>query len=186
MDENPELRSALDELRRTRAVLRSQPRLRAPRNFTLTAEMAGVRTGVRSSAQPVHGSYPVLRLASVLATIFFIVITIGELAVRIAAPAPLTVAISQDQPAAAPFGMGGGGGAEGPAAARRPSKRLPKSCQWNPQSPLKQWPPKLWLLKRQPWRPECLAPAPTVAARGARAGFSAPCPPKCRIKRRSQ
>jgi anti-sigma factor RsiW len=107
LNENPELRSALDELRRTRAVLRSQPRLRAPRNFTLTAEMAGVRTGAR----PMHGSYPVLRLASILATIFFIVMTVGDLAVRTVAPAPMTVAVSQDQPVAAPFGMGGGGGA---------------------------------------------------------------------------
>jgi hypothetical protein len=114
LNENPELRSALEELRRTRAVLRSQPRLRAPRNFTLTAQMAGVRPGAR----PVHGSYPVLRLASVLATIFFFIMTVGELAVRTAAPAPMTVAVSQDQPAAAPFGMGGGsgGGAEAPPA----------------------------------------------------------------------
>jgi hypothetical protein len=112
LNESPELRSALDELRRTRAVLRSQPRLRAPRNFTLTAEMAGVRHG----AQPVHGSYPVLRLASILATIFFVLMTVGELAVRTASPAPVTMAVSQNQPAAAPFGMGGGAGvAEAPA-----------------------------------------------------------------------
>jgi hypothetical protein len=115
LDVNPELRSALEELSRTRAVLRSQPRLRAPRNFSLTPEMAGQRPGVR----PVHGSYPVLRLASVLATIFFIIISVGELAVRTAAPAPMTVAVSQDQPVPAPFGMGGGGGAveEPPAPA---------------------------------------------------------------------
>ena len=114
LNENPELRSALEELRRTRVVLRSQPRLRAPRNFTLTPEMAGVYAGVRPNARPgkrqVHGSYPVLRLASVLATIFFLVITVGELAVRTVAPAPMTVAVSQDQPVAVPFGMGGGGG----------------------------------------------------------------------------
>ena len=117
LDENPELRSALDELRRTRAVLRSQPPLRAPRNFTLTAEMAGARAGFRPSKQPVPGSYPIMRLASVLATIFFIIITVGELAVRTVAPAPLTVAVSRDQPAAVPFGMGGGGGgAEAPPA----------------------------------------------------------------------
>lgn len=112
LNESPELRSALEELRRTKAVLRSQPRLRAPRNFTLTAQMAGVRTG----RPPVHGSYPVLRLASILATIFFVLTTVGELAVRTAAPAPLTVAVSQDQPVAAPFGAGGGSGAEAPAA----------------------------------------------------------------------
>ncbi len=119
LKENPELRSALEELRRTRAVLRSQPRLRAPRNFTLTAEMAGVRMG----RPPVHSSYPVLRLASILATIFFVLMTVGELAVRTAAPAPLTVAVSQDQPMAAPFGAGGG--AEAPAAAEAPVIEAP-------------------------------------------------------------
>ena len=123
LNENPELRSALEELRRTRAVLRSQPPLRAPRNFTLTAEMAGLRTGARPGGrQPLHGSYPVLRLASVLATIFFIVMTVGELAVRTIAPAPLTVAVSQDQPLAVPFGMGGGsGGGSGEEAPPAPA-----------------------------------------------------------------
>src|SRR5512139_3652907 len=82
LEESPELRSAYEELRRTRAVLRSQRPLRAPRNFTLTPEMAGVRLGVRPGARPINSSYPVLRLASVLATIFFIFITIGDLAVR--------------------------------------------------------------------------------------------------------
>lgn len=122
LNQDPELRSALQELRRTRAVLRSQPRLRAPRNFTLTAEMAGLRAGARSGArQPMHGSYPVLRLASVLATVFFIVMTVGELAVRTLAPAPLTVAVSQDQPLAVPFGMGGGGGGGGEEAPPAPA-----------------------------------------------------------------
>ena len=34
-------------------VLRSQPRLHAPRNFTLTPEMAGVRAGFRPGARPI-------------------------------------------------------------------------------------------------------------------------------------
>jgi hypothetical protein len=109
LEESPELRTAFDELRRTRGVLRSQKLMRAPRNFTLTPEMAGARTGLR----PINNSYPVLRLASVLATIFFFIVTIGDLAVRVAAPAPMTVAVSQDQTVMAPFGMGGGGGGGG-------------------------------------------------------------------------
>jgi hypothetical protein len=36
----PELKQGLEDLRRTRAVLRAAPRRRAPRNFTLSAEMA--------------------------------------------------------------------------------------------------------------------------------------------------
>ena len=35
----PELNQGLEELRRTRAVLRAAPRRRAPRNFTLTPAM---------------------------------------------------------------------------------------------------------------------------------------------------
>lgn len=127
--QSPELRSAFEELRRTRAVLRSQKRLRAPRNFTLTAEMAGIRRGIPPGARPINSSYPVLRLASVLATIFFIFITIGDLAVRMVAPAPMTVAVSQDQPIMAPFGMGGGGGGEevppAPAAVEAPAMEAP-------------------------------------------------------------
>jgi anti-sigma factor RsiW len=132
LNHDPELRSALEELRRTRLVLRSQPPLRAPRNFTLTPEMAGVRSGVRPGASPLSGSYPVLRLASVLATIFFVLITVGELAVRTVAPAPLTVAVSRDQAVAQPFGMGGGSGggsdvppAPAPAAAEAPAMEAP-------------------------------------------------------------
>jgi hypothetical protein len=133
LKESPELRSAFEELRRTRAVLRSQRPLRAPRNFTLTPEMAGVRLGVRPGARPINSSYPVLRLASVLATIFFIFITIGDLAVRITAPAPLTVAVSQDQPVMAPFGMGGGGGSAevppAPAAVEAPVMEAPAPAE---------------------------------------------------------
>ena len=135
LEESPELRSAFEELRRTRAVLRSQRPLRAPRNFTLTPEMAGVRLGVRPGARPINSSYPVLRLASVLATIFFIFITIGDLAVRIAAPAPMTVAVSQDRPVMAPFGMGGGGGGGAvevpppPAAAEAPAMEAPAPAE---------------------------------------------------------
>ena len=64
----PELRQALEDLRRTRVILRSQARLRAPRNFTLTPATAGVRArrfGLFAGwvASPVA----TLRLASALA-----------------------------------------------------------------------------------------------------------------------
>src|SRR5512144_1982076 len=72
-----ELRQAYEELRRTRIILRSQRRLRAPRNFMLTPAMAGVKRG---AARTSPGPFTVLRLASVLATIFFILITVGDLA----------------------------------------------------------------------------------------------------------
>ncbi len=43
LGKNPELSQGLEELRSTRMILRSLPKLRAPRNFTLTPSMAGQR-----------------------------------------------------------------------------------------------------------------------------------------------
>lgn len=60
------------ELRRTRMVLRSAPRVRAPRNFTLTPRMAGVR--------PTRNwSFPVLSMASAVAGLLFILVLLGDL-----------------------------------------------------------------------------------------------------------
>lgn len=106
LSEEAELAGALEELRRTRVILRSQPRLRAPRNFTLTPAMAGVRRqGLRISASP----FATLRLASALATIFLIVVTVGDLAVRRFSPAPTTM-IAPEQAFDPRLGKGGGGG----------------------------------------------------------------------------
>ncbi len=103
------LKQELEALKRTRMVLRSQPRLRAPRNFTLTAQMAGVRSPVRSSMSAV----PALRLVSVLATVFLVLVIVGDL-IGSSKPPQTIVASDLPQPAAASmpgFGMGGGGGA---------------------------------------------------------------------------
>lgn len=70
-----ELRQALVELHRTRAVLRSQPRLRAPRNFTLTAEMVGKVTGQPSKSVWGFG----FSLASALASVLFVLVLLGDL-----------------------------------------------------------------------------------------------------------
>lgn len=70
---SPELRTALEEMRRTRAVLRSQPRLRAPRNFTLTPAMVGKRRVSEPRA------YPFLRLASAMAAVLFVLVFVGDL-----------------------------------------------------------------------------------------------------------
>jgi len=74
----PELRHLLEVLSQTRAALHSQPKLRTPRNFTLTPEMAGIQPGARSAPNP----YPLLRLASALATVLFVLVSIGDLATR--------------------------------------------------------------------------------------------------------
>jgi len=114
---DPALNRGLDELRSTRMILRSLPKLRAPRNFTLTPSMAGQKVGASTTT----GAYPLLRLASMLATLFFILVSAGGLALRISQPAQ-TVVMSSDQAAqpAPNFGMGGGGGG-GPASNAAPA-----------------------------------------------------------------
>jgi len=74
LKDDQDLRMALGELRRTRAVLRSQPRMRAPRNFTLTPEMAGIR----AQSHPAGRAYPFFRLASALATIALVLVLVGD------------------------------------------------------------------------------------------------------------
>jgi hypothetical protein len=75
LNQVPELRSALEDLRRTRAVLRSQPRVRAPRNFTLTPDMVGLKP------KPVRRApaYPFFRLASGFAGFLFLLVLVGDL-----------------------------------------------------------------------------------------------------------
>jgi len=115
LSNEPELRDALESLRRTRLILRSAPRLRAPRNFTLTPSMAGVKHGSRAPA----GAYPLLRLASMLATLFFVLVTVGSFVIQSSQPAQSIVMRSEIEVQPAPmFGMGGGGGgSDAPALA---------------------------------------------------------------------
>jgi hypothetical protein len=64
-----ELRSGLEELRRTRAVLRAAPRRKVPHNFTLTHAMAAEAARPRLS-----GWFPAMRLTSALAALMFILV----------------------------------------------------------------------------------------------------------------
>jgi hypothetical protein len=75
LSQAPELRSALEDLRRTRAVLRSQPRVRAPRNFTLTPDMVGIKPKPARRAP----AYPFFRFASALAGFLFLLVLVGDL-----------------------------------------------------------------------------------------------------------
>lgn len=75
LQKSSDLRSALEELRRTQAVLRSQPKMRAPRNFTLTPEMVGARR----PSNPFAGAFTFLRLASAMASVLLILVVIGDL-----------------------------------------------------------------------------------------------------------
>lgn len=68
---NPQLRADLESLRRTRAVLRAAPRLRAPRNFTLTPQMVRARPQL-----PVF--YPYLRWSTALTGLLVLFILLGN------------------------------------------------------------------------------------------------------------
>jgi hypothetical protein len=67
-----QLQMALEDLRLTRAALRSLPRLRAPRNFTLTPEMAGVHPAKRRQAYPAFG------IASLVATLLLALVFFAD------------------------------------------------------------------------------------------------------------
>lgn len=71
----PALREKLENLRRTKIILSYLPRLKAPRNFTLTPDMVTVR---RKKRQPL---FTALRLASSLAAILLVVLFGVELIV---------------------------------------------------------------------------------------------------------
>ncbi len=89
---DPNLRAVMDDLSQSRALLRKLPARRAPRNFTLTPKMAGVKP-------PLPRAYPTLRLATALATLLlFFSFATNALAPSLSSSAPM-----------AAFGMGGGG-----------------------------------------------------------------------------
>jgi len=69
---DPQLQEALTSLKDTCRVLRATPKIRPPRNFTLTPEMVGIRPRTPRT-------YPTFRLAFALASILFIFAFIGDL-----------------------------------------------------------------------------------------------------------
>ena len=92
---DPELKSILDELREARMVLRRLPQRRAPRNFTLTPKMAGIKP-------PLPRAYPVLRFASVFAVfLLFFTFAVNSLP-------RLSLPMGAAAPAAMEVGIGGG------------------------------------------------------------------------------
>jgi len=86
-----ELALVLNDLRATRSLLRKLPTRKAPRNFTLTRKMVGQNP-------PLPRTYPIFRLATVVATLlFFFTIGINSFGAQVASP---EIA----------FGIGGGSG----------------------------------------------------------------------------
>lgn len=111
---DPDLRAVMDDLSQSRALLRKLPQRRAPRNFTLTPRMAGVKA-------PLPRAVPALRWATSFATFLLF----------------LSMAANALAPSFAPhqmaYGMGGGGGGEDqapmmeamPAATEAPATEAP-------------------------------------------------------------
>jgi hypothetical protein len=98
------LAAALQGLRQTRALIQRTPKRRAPRNFTLTARMAGIRP-------PVPRLVPAFSWASALAMVLFL-FTVGTSLVgrfSFGTAAPML--------ARSAYGVGGGPPAAAPATA---------------------------------------------------------------------
>ncbi len=105
------LRALMQQLREARSLLRSLPRRKAPRNFTLRANM-------RNLTAPIPPAFPALRFASVLASMMFV------LTLAINGLAPLAANRLAAAPAPA-YGFGGGGPpAEGAMPAGTPPAQL--------------------------------------------------------------
>ena len=130
-----ELKSILEELREARGVLRRLPQRRAPRNFTLTPKMAGIKP-------PLPRSYPAFRYASAVAAFLFFFSYLFSFAPRMnfslgaAAPAAMEAAVGGGEPEEPLRDQSGGGCdsctaeptliAEAPFA---PSEQLPAEPQ---------------------------------------------------------
>ncbi len=89
LQSDPTLRSVMEDLSQSRTLLRKLPQRRAPRNFTLTPEKAGVRP-------PLPRVFPVFRYASIFAGLLLAFSLAANTLVPLAAPPPA-------------YGMGGGG-----------------------------------------------------------------------------
>lgn len=117
-----ELESALRDLRSARNILRQLPSRKAPRNFTLTRQMVGLKP-------PLPRSYPLLRFATVFATILFLFSFTANTLAPMIAPRLEPV---ESGPA---FGMGGGcaepcgEAAATEAAAEEPSIEMPPAAE---------------------------------------------------------
>lgn len=98
LESDVELASVLSDLSSARHILKVLPKRKAPKNFTLTRKMVGLKP-------PLPRTYPLLRLATIFAT----VLLVFSFSVNALSP---YVSFSAPQFA---FGFGGGGGGAAPA-----------------------------------------------------------------------
>ncbi|MDO9302459.1 MAG: hypothetical protein Q7T89_13820 [Anaerolineales bacterium] len=114
---DPELASAFNDIRAARGILRKLPARKAPRNFTLTRQMVGLKP-------PLPRSYSFFRFSTAFATVLF---TLTFAANALTQLPPISFGASAPM-AAAPqeaYGIGGGPVAtEAPAVADAPSVEM--------------------------------------------------------------
>jgi anti-sigma factor RsiW len=119
---DPELASAFNDIRAARGILRKLPARRAPRNFTLTRQMVGLKP-------PLPRSYSFFRFSTAFATVLLALTFAANALTQLprmsfasgAAPAP----VAQEA-----YGIGGGGGpvVEAPAAAAPAATEAPAAA----------------------------------------------------------
>jgi len=118
LSSDPELASAFSDIRAARSILRKLPSRKAPRNFTLTRQMVGLKP-------PLPRSYSFFRFSTAFATVLLMLIFTANALTQI----PLSFGASAPAPVAQEaYGIGGGPAAteapvatEAPAAVEAPS-----------------------------------------------------------------
>ncbi len=109
-----EYRRLLNELSQSRAILRKLPARRAPRNFTLTPKMAGLKP-------PVPRAFSIFRLASAVMALLFIF----TYAANISQPAYYAFRAAVPAPALGIGGSGYGGGGDSSSNTESPAAAAP-------------------------------------------------------------
>jgi hypothetical protein len=88
LKEDPELRKELQELEKTRALLRSLPRKRAPRNYFITAEVPVKQIGILARLRYA----PAFGIVSAIATILLVLVVFGDRLLSTSGPVALAPA----------------------------------------------------------------------------------------------
>jgi anti-sigma factor RsiW len=113
---DPELASAFKDIRAARSILRRLPARKAPRNFTLTRQMVGLKP-------PLPRSYSFFRFSTSFATVLLMLTFAANLIlpnISLGAGAPAAAPMAQEA-----YGIGGGPAAtEAPMAAAAPSLEM--------------------------------------------------------------
>jgi len=119
---DPEFASALDEIRTARSILRKLPARKAPRNFTLTRQMVGLKP-------PLPRSYFAFRFSSTFAALLLIfTFAANALAPRVSLPAEQSFSFASGGSAAASKAPAEAPAPEAAAATEAPAIQAPSSA----------------------------------------------------------